>query len=126
MDPVDYTEWVDKFRALIADSGLFAEKQLIEYVEGKTRRHLTERERWELRDVAIMSGAVKQKFDGLVNAHDPCMYRFPVKRRRGLVGRKQDNHTVDFFTRSTGSEDDAAERKRKASMQVKKGARGGR
>lgn len=118
MTPIDYQHWVDKFRQLIADHGTYAERQLFEYVELMTHRRLTQQEKWDLTGYAVEQGAKLQKFDGLVNAQDPRVYRFPVKRRRGLPGRKQDQLTVDMFTRSTAAEE--AERKRKAEAAKKK------
>lgn len=117
MNPIDYPALVTKFAALIADHGTFAEKQLHEYVSVMARRELTQREKWDVTACAVEAGAKLHKFDGLTNHSDPRVYRFPVKRRRGLPGRKQDQCTVDIFTRATAAEDAERERKQKAKKQ---------
>jgi hypothetical protein len=126
MNPIDFAHWLDKFRGLIADHGTYAEKQLFEYVELMTHRKLTQQEKWDLTDVALGAGAKLQKFDGLVNHNDPRVFRFPVKRRRGLPNRRSDKHTVDMFTRSTAAEEDDRKRQREAKKKTEEEARRGR
>jgi hypothetical protein len=126
MEPIDFPHWLDKFRALIADHGTYAEKQLFEYVELMTHRRMTQQEKWDLTACAIEAGAQLQKFDGMVHHSDPRIYRFPVKRRRGLPGRKQDQNTVDMFSRDTAAEAAERERLQKAKKKLEEEARRGR
>lgn len=108
MRDIDYHELITKFRGLIADHGTFAKKQLAEYVARMTGEAV---DADALARYAVAVGARRQAWDGDKNAVDPEICRFPVKRRKGLPGRKQDQNTPDMFHGKTNAEVERERRK---------------
>jgi hypothetical protein len=95
MEDIDIPLWVGKFFKLMADSGEFRMCQLHEYVSLQSRRWLVDVEKQIVTRLAVERGAVLQKTSGSDMVAD--LYRFKTRRKRGLVARRHDKHTIDMF-----------------------------